>query len=404
MNRPIYLDYAATTPMDPRVLEAMLPYFTEHFGNAASRNHVFGWKAEEAVDRARAEIAHLIGAQAKEIVFTSGATESDNLALLGVAEMYADKGKHIITCVTEHKAILDTAHYLETQGFEITFLPVSKEGVIDLEELKGAIRKDTILISLMAANNEIGILHPVAEIGAIAREHGVLFHSDATQAVGKVPINVEEMNIDLMSISAHKMYGPKGIGALYVRRRKPRVRLAAQIHGGGHERGMRSGTLAVPNIVGLGAACRLAEEDMAEEAPKIQALRDHLQTLLEKELDYVYLNGTVDQRLPGTVNLSFAFVEGESLMMGLENIAVSSGSACTSASLEPSYVLRALGVGDELAHCSIRFSLGRFTTNEEIEQVAKKVIATVKRLREMSPLYDMAKAGVDLSTIQWSGH
>ncbi len=404
MSKPIYLDYAATTPVDPRVLEAMLPYFTERFGNAASRNHLFGWKAEEAVDQARQEVAALIGAQAKEIVFTSGATESDNLALLGVAEMYQEQGKHIITCVTEHKAVLDTAHYLETKGFEVTFLPVDKAGRIDLTQLEATIREDTILISLMAANNEIGTLHPIKEIGAIAKKHGVLFHSDATQAVGKIPVDVQEMGVDLLSISAHKMYGPKGVGALYVRRRKPRVRLAPQIHGGGHERGMRSGTLAVPQLVGLGAACRIAGEEMAAEAIRVRALRDRLHKKFTTALDFVHLNGHEELRLPGLVNLSFAFVEGESLMMGLENIAVSSGSACTSASLEPSYVLRALGVGDELAHCSIRFSLGRFTTEEELDRAAEKVIATVTRLREMSPLYDMAKEGIDLKSIQWAAH
>ena len=404
MKHPIYLDYNATTPVDPRVLDAMLPYFTQHFGNAASRNHLFGWKAEQAVEQGREEVAKLINASSKEIVFTSGATESDNLALLGVADMYQGQGKHIITCVTEHKAILDTAHYLEGKGFTVTFLPVNREGQINLDELKAALRPDTILISLMAANNEIGTLHPLAEIGALAHERGVLFHTDATQAAGKIPLDVEAMNIDLASLSAHKMYGPKGIGALYVRRKKPRVRLSPLIHGGGHERGMRSGTLAVTNIVGFGAACRIAQTEMAAEAPRLQALRDKLQRDLEAKLDYVHLNGHPTLRLPNLVNLSFAFVEGESLMMGLENIAVSSGSACTSASLEPSYVLRALGVGDELAHCSIRFSLGRFTTELEINRAVGKLVETVSRLREMSPLYEMAKEGIDIKNIKWSSH
>lgn len=402
--KPIYLDYSATTPVDPRVLEKMLPYFSETFGNAASKNHTFGWAAEQAVDEAREAIAALIGAQAKEVVFTSGATESDNLAILGAAEMYAEKGKHIITCVTEHKAVLDPAHYLETKGYEVTFLPVDVQGMIDLEELKAAIREDTILISLMAANNEVGTIHPIQEIGKIAKERGVLFHCDATQAVGKIPIDVEEMDIDLMSLSAHKMYGPKGVGALYVRRRKPRVRLAPILHGGGHERGMRSGTLNVPGIVGFGEACRLARIEMASEAERLIALREKLHKGLEEKLDFLHLNGHPVHRIPGSLNLSFAYVEGESLMMGMENIAVSSGSACTSASLEPSYVLRAMGVSEDLAHCSIRFSLGRFTTEEEIERTIEKTIEVVERLREMSPLYEMAKQGIDISSIEWTGH
>lgn len=402
--KPIYLDYSATTPVDPRVLSKMLPYFGELFGNAASKNHSFGWAAEQAVDEAREAVAALIGAQAKEIVFTSGATESDNLALLGVAEMYAEKGKHIITCVTEHKAILDPAHYLATKGFEVTFLPVDRFGSIDLKALEAAITPQTILISLMAANNEIGTLHPLQEIGTIAKKHDVLFHTDATQATGKIPLDVEAMGIDLMSLSAHKMYGPKGIGALYVRRRKPRVRLAPIIHGGGHERGMRSGTLNVPGIVGFGEACRLAQQEMAEEAERLIALRERLHKGLVSQLDFVFLNGHPQDRLPGNLNLSFAYVEGESLMMGMENIAVSSGSACTSASLEPSYVLRALGVSEDLAHCSIRFSLGRFTTEEEIDQAIQKTVETVRRLREMSPLYDMAKEGIDISSIKWTSH
>ncbi|OGH00229.1 MAG: IscS subfamily cysteine desulfurase [Candidatus Lambdaproteobacteria bacterium RIFOXYD1_FULL_56_27] len=402
--KPIYLDYSATTPVDPRVLSKMLPYFGELFGNAASKNHSFGWAAEQAVDEAREAVAALIGAQAKEIVFTSGATESDNLALLGVAEMYAEKGKHIITCVTEHKAILDPAHYLATKGFEVTFLPVDKTGSLDLQALEAAITPQTILISLMAANNEIGTIHPLKEIGAMAKKHDVLFHTDATQATGKIPLDVEAMGIDLMSLSAHKMYGPKGVGALYVRRRKPRVRLAPILHGGGHERGMRSGTLNVPGIVGFGEACRIAQLEMAEEAERLISLRDRLQKGLESQLDFVFLNGHPQNRLPGNLNLSFAYVEGESLMMGMENIAVSSGSACTSASLEPSYVLRALGVSEDLAHCSIRFSLGRFTTEEEIDLAIQKTVETVRRLREMSPLYDMAKEGIDISSIKWTSH
>ena len=404
MSEPIYLDYAATTPVDPRVLEKMLPYFSEIYGNAASKAHSFGWKAEQAVIEGREQVASLIGASAKEIIFTSGATESDNLALLGVAEMYAEKGKHIITCVTEHKAILDPAHYLETKGFEVTFLKVDQAGMIDLKELESAIREDTILVSIMAANNEIGTIHPVKAIGEITRKAGVLFHTDATQAVGKIPVDVDDMKIDLLSMSAHKMYGPKGIGALYVRRRKPRVRLAPMMHGGGHERGMRSGTLNVPSIVGFGEACRLAGLEMEAEAKHLIAMRDRLHNKVNEVLDFVHLNGHETERLPGTVNLSFAYVEGESLMMGMENIAVSSGSACTSASLEPSYVLRALGVGDDLAHCSIRFSLGRFTTDAELEETIEKLLAVVTRLREMSPLYDMAKEGIDINSIQWTGH
>ena len=404
MKNKIYLDYSATTPVDPRVLQEMLPFFSTNFGNASSKSHSYGWLAEEAVKTAREQIASLIGASAKEIVITSGATESDNLALLGVAEMYRSKGDHIITCVTEHKAVLDPAHYLATKGFNITFLGVDKNGMIDLKELEAAITEKTILISLMAANNEIGTLHPLREIGVIARKHGVFFHTDATQAAGKILLDVEAMQIDLLSMSAHKMYGPKGIGALYVRRRKPRVRISPLIHGGGHERGMRSGTLNVPGIVGFGAACHYSQLELETEAQRLKKLRDKLEQGLRQQLDYLYLNGDTDKRIPGNLNLSFAYVEGESLMMGLENIAVSSGSACTSASLEPSYVLRALDVGDELAHCSIRFSLGRFTTEEEIKDTIEKVVQVVKRLREMSPLYDMAKEGIDLSTVNWSGH
>ncbi|MGH9669633.1 MAG: IscS subfamily cysteine desulfurase [Terriglobales bacterium] len=399
---PIYMDNHATTPMDPRVLEEMLPYFTQKFGNAASRNHSFGWEAEEGVEQARERIAKLVGATAKEIIFTSGATESDNLALKGVAEMYKEKGNHIITAVTEHKAILDTCKRLEKYGYRVTYLPVKGDGLIDLEDLKRAIDDKTILVSIMYANNEIGVIQPVEQIGAICRERGVLFHSDATQAVGKVPVDVNKQKIDLMSISAHKMYGPKGIGALYVRRKNPRVQISAMIDGGGHERGMRSGTLAVPNIVGLGKACELAMQEMPEESKRLAALRDRLRSRIEKDLDEVYINGTMEHRLPGNLNMSFAYVEGESLLMGISDIAVSSGSACTSATLEPSYVLKALGTGDDLAHSSIRFGLGRFNTEAEVDYVADKMTEVVKRLRELSPLYEMAKEGVDLKKVSWA--
>ncbi len=401
MNLPIYMDNNATTPVDPRVLEAMLPYFCEEFGNAASRIHAFGWRAEEAVDKAREQIARLIGATPKEIIFTSGATESDNLALKGVAEMYRDKGTHIVTQVTEHKAVLDSAKRLEREGFEITYLPVDRTGLVDPDDVRRALRETTILISIMAANNEIGTLQPVEEIGRIAKERGVLFHSDAAQALGKIPVDVEAWGVDLVSLSAHKMYGPKGVGVLYVRRRNPRVRLAPMMDGGGHERGMRSGTLDVPGIVGFGAACELAYQEMEAEAERLRALRDRLQSGFLSQVDEVCLNGHPERRLPGTCNLSFAYVEGESLMMGLNEIAVSSGSACTSATLEPSYVLRALGVGDELAHSSIRFGLGRFNTEEEVDYVIQRVKETVERLREMSPLYEMVKEGIDLSSVQW---
>ena len=403
MKLPIYMDYHATTPVDPRVLERMIPYFTEVFGNAASRNHEFGWKAEEAVDRARSEVAKLINATAKEIIFTSGATESDNLALKGVAGMYREKGDHIITLTTEHKAVLDCCKRLEKEGLRVTYLPVDKEGLVDLDDLRRAITDKTILISIMAANNEIGVLQPVGEIGKIAHEKGVLFHTDATQAVGKIPLDVQEMNIDLLSISAHKMYGPKGVGALYVRRKKPRVQLKAIIDGGGHERGMRSGTLAVPNIVGLGAACEICRQEMADESVRLRGLRDRLHQRLTSQLEEVYVNGDLEHRLPNSLNLSFAYVEGESLLMGIKDVAVSSGSACTSASLEPSYVLKALGVGEDLAHTSIRFGLGRFNTKEEVDFVADRVIETVERLRELSPLYEMAKEGVDISKVTWAG-
>jgi cysteine desulfurase len=399
---PIYMDNHATTPVDPRVLEEMLPYFTDRFGNAASRNHSFGWTAEEGVEQARERIAKLIGATTKEIVFTSGATESDNLAIKGVAEMYREKGNHIITAVTEHKAVLDTCKRLEKYGYRITYLPVQKNGLIDLEDLKRAIDDKTILVTIMAANNEIGVLQPVAEIGKLCHERGVLFHSDATQAVGKVPIDVQKMNIDLMSISGHKMYATKGVGALYVRRKNPRVQLAAIIDGGGHERGMRSGTLNVPGIVGLGKACAIAQEEMPAEMKRLSGLRDRLKDRIISRLDEVYINGTMEHHLPNNLNISFAYVEGESLLMGINDIAVSSGSACTSATLEPSYVLKALGTGDDLAHSSIRFGIGRFNTEAEVDYVADRVVETVNRLRELSPLYEMAKEGIDLASVKWA--
>ncbi|HEY1203537.1 MAG: IscS subfamily cysteine desulfurase [Bryobacteraceae bacterium] len=402
MKKPIYMDYHATTPVDPRVLEAMLPYFGVKFGNAASRNHSFGWEAEQAVEKARKQIADLIGATPKEIVFTSGATESDNLALKGVAEMYAERGNHIVSVTTEHKAVLDTCKKLRRRGCAITLLPPGKDGLIDLDALRAAITEKTVLVSVMWANNEIGVIQPIREIGRIARERGVLFHTDATQAVGKVAIHVDEDNIDLMSISAHKMYGPKGIGALYVRRKNPRVQLTAQMDGGGHERGMRSGTLNVPGIVGLGEACAICQGEMGEEAVRLAALRDRLKDRLLAGLDEVYINGSMEHRLAGNLNMSFAYAEGESLLMGIGDIAVSSGSACTSATLEPSYVLRALGVGDALAHTSIRFGLGRFNTEEEVDYVAARVIEVVKKLRALSPLYEMAKEGVDLSQVGWN--
>ncbi len=402
MKIPIYMDNHATTPVDPRVLDAMLPYFIEKFGNAASRNHGFGWEAEEAVDKARRQIADLIGAASKEIIFTSGATESNNLAIKGVAEMYAERGDHIITVATEHKAVLDTCKRLEKHGCRVTYLPVGPDGLIDLDRLRESITGRTILVSVMFANNEIGVLQPVREIGRIAKERGVLFHTDATQAVGKVPMSVIEDNIDLMSISAHKMYGPKGVGALYVRRKNPRVQLTCQLDGGGHERGMRSGTLNVPGIVGLGEACEICRREMPEESARLRALRDRLRAKLEAGLDEVYVNGSWEHRLPNNLNMSFAYVEGESLLMGIKEVAVSSGSACTSATLEPSYVLRALGVGDDLAHTSIRFGLGRFNTEEEVDFVAERVIDTVRKLRELSPLYEMAKEGVDLKEVEWA--
>ena len=404
MELPIYLDYNATTPTDPRVVEAMLPYFTEIYGNAASRNHSFGWTAEKAVASARDMLGSLIGTSGKEIVFTSGATESNNIAILGAADFHKDKGRHIISSPIEHKAVIDPYHYLEQQGYEVTFLDVDQHGCISLEQLEQTIRPDTILVSLMGGNNEIGTVNPLEEIGRITRKYGVLFHTDATQAYGKIPLDVERMNIDLLSMSAHKMYGPKGIGALYVRRKKPRVRLSPIVFGGGHERGMRSGTLNVTGIVGFGKAAELCAEEMASEAERLIGLRQRLYEKLTVELDYVFLNGHPTDRLPNNLNLSFGYVEGESLIMGIGDIAVSSGSACTSASLEPSYVLRSLGVGDDLAHSSIRFGFGRFTTVEEIDYTAEQVSSAVKRLREMSPLYEMVLEGIDLSTVQWASH
>ena len=404
MKLPIYLDNHSTTPCDPRVVEVMLPYFTEKFGNAASRNHSFGWEVEEGVEHARKQIARLIGADAKEIIFTSGATESDNLALQGIAAMYREKGDHIITSATEHRAVIDTAKYLEKKGVTVTFLPVDKQGRVSPDDVRNAITDKTILISVMLANNEIGTINPIAEIGKVAKEKGIIFHCDATQGVGKIPVNVQEMGIDLMSFSAHKIYGPKGIGALYVRRRAPRVRLEPMMYGGGHERGMRSGTLPVPLIVGFGKACELCEQEMATEAARMAKMRDRLQEGIMGAMDEVYLNGHPTERLPGNLNISFAYVEGEALLMGVKEIALSSGSACTSATLEPSYVLRALGVGSDLAHSSIRFGLGRFTTDEEIEYTIDRMLKAVTHLREMSPLYEMAKEGVDLKTVQWAAH
>jgi len=404
LKLPVYLDNNATTPMDPRVLETMIPYFTEHFGNAASRNHPFGWQAEEAVDYAREQVAKLIGADSKEIIFTSGATEGDNLGIKGVFEMYASKGNHIITCTTEHKAVLDTCKHIEKQGGEVTYLEVNNEGLVNLAELEAAIKPTTILIAIMYANNEIGVIQPVREISALARKHGVLFFTDGVQAVGKIPVNVLEDGIDIMAFTAHKMYGPKGIGALYVRRKNPRVKVTAQMDGGGHERGMRSGTLNVPGIVGFGKACELAREEMQQDAERLSKLRDKLETEL-LQIEETYVNGSRQHRLPHVSNVSFKYVEGEGLMMGFnKNIALSSGSACTSASLEPSYVLKALGLGDDLAHSSLRFGLGRFTTEEQIDYTIKAVTDTVLKLREMSPLWEMFKEGIDLDKIEWAHH
>lgn len=421
---PIYLDYHATTPVDPRVLDVMLPYFTQKFGNAASRNHSFGWESEKAVERAREQVAALINADPKEIIFTSGATESDNIAIKGALEMYgATKGRHVITVKTEHKAVLDTCKYLSrpvgTDGTEeqtavgetakggqaeVTFLDVEKNGLVDLKKLEAAIRPDTCLVAVMAANNEIGVVQDLAAIGKLCHEKGVIFFTDAAQAFGKIPLDVKAMNIDVMAISGHKIYAPKGVGALYVRRKGPRVRLAPVLHGGGHERGMRSGTLATPLIVGLGAAAEIAQKDLAEESKRIRGLRDRLWKGLSSQLDYIYLNGDAEKRLPGNLNVSFAFVEGEALMMGMRDLAVSSGSACTSASLEPSYVLKALGIGDDLAHTSIRYGIGRFNTEAEIDYAIEATVKAVKKLRDMSPLYEMAKEGIDIKSVQWTAH
>jgi cysteine desulfurase len=404
LKLPIYLDNNATTPMDPRVLEAMTPYFLQHFGNAASRNHPFGWQAEEAVDYAREQVAKLIGADPKEIIFTSGATEGDNLGIKGVYEMYASKGNHIITATTEHKAVLDTCKHIEKLGGEVTYLKVQPDGLIDLKELEAAIKPTTILIAIMYANNEIGTVMPIKEISAIARKHGVLVFTDGTQAVGKIPVDVNKDGIDLMAFTAHKMYGPKGVGALYVRRKNPRVKVTAQMDGGGHERGMRSGTLNVPGIVGFGKACEICMLDMEEDSKRISKMRDHLETELMK-LEEAYINGSTEHRLPHVTNISFKHVEGEGLLMGFnKNIALSSGSACTSASLEPSYVLKALGLGDDLAHSSLRFGLSRFTQPEEIDYTIKAISETVLKLRDMSPLWEMYKEGIDLSTIEWAAH
>jgi len=404
MKLPIYMDYNATTPVDPKVLEAMLPYFKEEFGNAASRSHSFGWRAEEAVEHARAQVAAAIGASPKEIIWTSGATESNNIAIKGVAAMYADKGRHIITQPTEHKAVIDPCKYLEQHGYQVTFLPVDKYGMVDPEDVRKAITSETVLVSIMHGNNEIGTLQPIGEIGRICKAQGVLFHTDACQTFAKLPINVEEMGIDLLSCSGHKIYGPKGVGALYVRRKNPRVRCEPVLHGGGHERGIRSGTLNVPGIVGMGRAAELCVRHQAEELARVTALRDRLKDGILGRLSHVYLNGHPTQRIPNNLNLSFLYVEGESLMMGFNDIAVSSGSACTSASLEPSYVLKALGLGDDLAHSSIRFSVGRFTTAEEVDYAIERVCTAVERLRELSPLYEMVQEGIDLSKVQWAAH
>jgi cysteine desulfurase len=401
---PIYMDNHATTPLDPRVLEAMMPYLTGIFGNAASRNHSFGWEAEQGVEKAREQIARLIGATAKEIIFTSGATESTNLAIKGVAEMYREKGNHIITQVTEHKATLDTCKRLEKSGYRVTYLPVQADGLIDIEDLNRAMDDQTIIVSIMYANNEIGVIQPIQEIGKLCHEKGVLFHTDGVQAVGKIPVNVIKDNIDIMSLTSHKIYGPKGVGALYVRRRNPRVQLAEQINGGGHERGMRSGTLNVPGIVGMGKACELCMEELETEGKRQQELRDYLKNKLEAALDYTQVNGNMEHHLPGNLNMSFVYVEGESLLMGINDIAVSSGSACTSATLEPSFVLKALGLGDDVAHSSIRFGLGRFNTKAEVDYVSDKIIQVVQHLRELSPLYEMVKEGIDLSKIEWAAH
>ncbi|MCA0301579.1 MAG: IscS subfamily cysteine desulfurase [Proteobacteria bacterium] len=402
-DQPIYLDYQATTPMDPRVLEAMMPYFTYKFGNPHSRSHSYGWEAEEGVEKARAQIAKLIGADEKEVIFTSGATESNNLAIRGVAEFYKDRKNHIVTTVTEHKCVLDTCRHLEQQGFEVTYLPVQKNGLVDLEQLRAAITDKTVVVSVMAVNNEIGVIQPLAEIGAICREKKTFFHTDAAQAAGKIPLDVEAMNIDLMSISGHKIYGPKGIGALYVRR-KPRVRLVPLIVGGGQERGFRSGTLPTPLCVGLGEAAEIAMKEMDGEAKRLKKLQDRMLKGLRDKLPEIYVNGDLEHRIPGNLNISFAYVEGESLMMGIKGLSVSSGSACTSASLEPSYVLRALGVEEEMAHTSLRIGLGRFTTEQEVDQAVDELVRHVTKLREMSPLWEMAQEGIDLKSIEWAAH
>lgn len=404
LKLPVYLDHNATTPCDPRVVEAMIPYFTQDFGNAASRNHPFGWAAEEAVDYAREQVARLIGADPKEIIFTSGATEADNLAIKGVYEMYASKGNHIITINIEHKAVLDTCKHIEKLGGEVTYLKVKEDGLVDLNELEAAIKPTTILISIMFANNEIGVVQPMRQISAIAKKHGVLVFSDATQAVGKIPVDVNKDGIDLLAMTAHKMYGPKGVGALYVRRKNPRVKVTAQMDGGGHERGMRSGTLNVPGIVGFGKACELARNEMAQDAERLSKLRDKLETAL-LQLEEAYVNGSRESRLPHVTNISFKYVEGEGLLMGFnKDIALSSGSACTSASLEPSYVLKALGLGDDLAHSSLRFGLGRYTTEEQIDYTIEQISKTVIKLREMSPLWEMYKEGVDMDSVEWQAH
>ncbi|HRQ59000.1 MAG TPA: IscS subfamily cysteine desulfurase [Azoarcus taiwanensis] len=402
MKFPIYLDYSATTPVDPRVAAKMIPWLTEHFGNPASRSHAYGWEAEKAVEDARAEVAALVGADSKEIIWTSGATESNNLAIKGAAQFYKSKGKHLITLKTEHKAVLDTVRELERQGFEATYLDVQENGLVDLDALRAAIRPDTIVVSVMMVNNEIGVIQPIAEIGELCREKGIVFHVDAAQATGKVAIDLSALKVDLMSFSAHKTYGPKGVGALYVRR-KPRVRLEAQMHGGGHERGLRSGTLATHQIVGMGEAFRISREEMGAENERIRMLRDKLLSGLQ-DIEAVFVNGDLDSRVPHNLNISFAYVEGESLIMAIKDIAVSSGSACTSASLEPSYVLRALGRNDELAHSSIRFSIGRFTTEEEVDYTIKLLHEKIGKLRELSPLWEMVQEGVDLNTVQWAAH
>jgi cysteine desulfurase len=405
LKLPIFMDYHSTTPVDPRVLAEMLPYFTQDFGNAASRSHVFGWKAEEAVEHARERIANLIGAQSeKEIVLTSGATESDNLAIKGVAEFYKEKGNHIITTVIEHKAVLDTCKRLEKEGFVVTYLGVGKDGIVDPDDVKKAIGDKTILVSVMLANNEVGTIQPLEAIGKLTREKGVLLHSDAVQGIGKTEFDVQKMNVDLASITAHKMYGPKGVGALYVRRSKPRVRVVSQMDGGGHERGMRSGTLNVPSIVGFGKAADIMRTEGKEESARLFTLRERLRHYIEKNLDEVYVNGSLEHRLAGNLNISFNFVEGEGLMMAIKDVAVSSGSACTSSSLEPSYVLRAMGLGDELAHSSIRFGLGRFNTEEEVDYVGDLMVRKVRKLRDLSPLYEMHKEGIDLNSVQWAAH